>query len=309
MVQYLQLEKRSSGAVNTNDSVDFNVLVQSGGSAISYDMATRHITFHESGVYYLSWFVAQQTGLATDGSNFAIITSAQAGPPGITGSNHIKISQTNGFAIIKTDVPNVTAQLVNVSDASAQLSNTAHVKAGLAVFGLPSSLDSPVLGYMQAQVSAATVTLQDGAPIYFDYLIEHDPDMIVDKNNTQFILKNPGTYLVTWEIPVDATDTKDYADITINYNGTAHSTAHIPLPIGVLSGSAMIVNTAASGIVELFNTTGDIVRITGKANIVITQITKQGSPAPIAAQLEINGSIVPGLMDVGGAIQEFNLIS
>ena len=307
MIQFMQLEKRNSGAVNTNEAVRFNLVVQSGGSDITYNMTDGRITFRVPGVYYLNWFVAQQTGLSTNGSNFAIIASTPMSPY-ITGSNHVKISQTNGFAIIKTDVANVTARLINTADASAQLSDTTQVKAGLAVIGFMDSTEvTPALGYMQAQVTAATVTLADSQAIDFVQIIEHDPDMIVEKNNTEFILKDRGTYLVTWEIPVDATDTRDYADITILYNGTAHSTAHMPLPIGVLSGSAMIVNAQPDGVIELINTTGDTVRITGKANIVITQITKLPEPVPIEAQLDISGTVYPGLLDIEGAIKEFSL--
>ena len=276
MVQFLQIEKRTPDLVATNQSVAFDTILQYGGSSLTYDVATKDITIHTPGVYYINWFVAQQTGLATDGSNFAIIQSLD-NQPRFIGSNHVKISQTSGFAIIKTTVPNIKVRLANVSNAAAALSDTAQIKAGLAAFSISDNAAMPQLGYLQAQVSV-TALLDDLDPVTFDTIISQDPSKIVDQNAEEFTLANPGTYLVNWEIPVEATGQKDYVELTIELNGTAVSTSRLPLPIGVLAGSAMVVNSDVDGVLELINTTGDQVRITGNSNIVITQITELPVP-------------------------------
>ena len=303
MVRFLHLEKRNAGAVAVNGTVLFNVELQSGGG-ITYDTGTGVITFSTPGVYYLNWFVAQQTGLATDGSNFAVVVAPNTQ---YVGSNHVKISQTSGFAIIETTQANVNARLVNVANAPATLSDTTQVKAAIAVFGISSDSSDTRLGYLQAQVGAM-VLLGTDDPVDFDVEISRDPLDIVTQSGTEFVLANPGTYLVTWEIPIDATDTKDFANITLLLNGVTHSTAHVTLPIGVLSGSAMIVSQDTDGTLEFINTTDDPVRITEKANIVITQITRFAPPPPIAGQLDVEGIIEPGLLDIGGEMVNFSLV-
>ena len=276
MIQYLQLEKRNTGIVNTNQTVLFDTNLQSSGNNISYDYATGDITFHVAGVYHINWFVAQQTGLATDGSNFAIIQSLD-NMPRVIGSNHVKISQTSGFAIIKTGAADIKVRLANVSNAAATLSDTTQVKAGLAVYRIDSDTTTANLGYLQAQVTTAEL-LDDLDPVNFDNLISQDPGKIVDQDLTEFKLANPGTYLVNWEVPVQATNAKDYVELTLNLNAAPVSTARIPLPIGVLAGSAMVVNSDVDGMLTLTNTTGDHVKITGMSNIVITQITELPVP-------------------------------
>lgn len=283
MVQYLQLERTTVGHINTDAPVLFNVEVQKGGTHINYNNANGVITFTTVGVYYLNWFVAQQTGLATDGSNFAIRKSALD----VVGSNHIKISQTSGFAIVHVTAANQTVVLVNVADAPASLSDVALVKAGLAVFGVADDGGSPSpgepLGYLQAQVSNGPVTLHDDEMIDFNDIITRDPDDIVTQHNGnhRFILAEAGTYLVTWEIPVAATDVNAFARVSLLLDGNVHSVSFRPTALGVVSGSAMVVNTQADAELYLINSTGDEMEIDSLANVVITQISKLSMPTPV----------------------------
>jgi hypothetical protein len=279
MAQYLQLEKRTSGQVDTGDPVVFNVQLQSGGGGITYNDLTGVITFALPGVYYLNWYVAQQTGLATDGSNFDIVTSNAV--PDIVGSNHVKISQTSGFAIIETTTAGVTARLVNVADERATLSDTTMVKAALAVFGIPEgSGEPPALGYLQAQVTDEYLTIDPFDPVVFDAVISDDPYEIVTTDGTEFILANPGTYLVNWHIPLDATDTEGFAGFTLTLNTVPHSSMRIPVAIGVVYGSALVEVTEDDSILTLANSYDDIIRITEQATIVITQISDGAPPEP-----------------------------
>jgi len=275
MAQFLQLEKTDSCTINATENVlfDENPIAEGDGKII-YDGATGVITFLETGVYHFNWFVTQQNSQATNGSNFSIKTTAFD----IIGSNNIKISQTSSFAIVKVTAINETARLVNVSDAAAILSNAVLVKASLAVFKF-ADIESPVPeevkpGYFHAQVSNGPIILQDDEIIDFDNIISRDSKDIITKNlsDNGIVLAVPGIYMVSWEVPVESTNQTAFAEISLSLNGSVYSRSHMPLPVGVLSGNAIIVTNSEDEKIYLSNTSGDEVQITDKTNFVVTQL-------------------------------------
>ena len=134
MISCLQLERTTDGVVDTNDTLVFDNVLLINGTNISYDAISGEILFNAAGYYYVEWFVAPQFGLTTDGSNFAIVTSESG--PGLTGSSHVRVSPTFGFAIIEVTTPGKTAKLINTSDNSLTLSQVVNTKAALAVFAI-----------------------------------------------------------------------------------------------------------------------------------------------------------------------------
>jgi len=134
MVPYLQIERIANGVVQANDAVVFDNVLLVSGDQISYSTVTGELTFSEAGFYYIDWFVATQFGLTTDGSNFAIVTSGST--PALTGSSHVRVSPTIGFAILEVTAPGMTARLVNTSSDSLTLSQAVNAKAALAVFAV-----------------------------------------------------------------------------------------------------------------------------------------------------------------------------
>ena len=131
---YLQVERTIGGVINSNDAVVFNNVLADGGGSISYNSTTGELVFSEVGQYYAAWFVATRFGLTTDGSNFAIVSSD--GSPPLTGSSHVRVAPTVGFAIIKVTTPDKTIRLINTSDNSLTLSEAVYAKASLVVFSL-----------------------------------------------------------------------------------------------------------------------------------------------------------------------------
>jgi len=134
MASYLQLERTIGGVIGADAPVVFDNILSISGDAISYDPFTGEIAFSQPGYYYADWFVAPQFGLTTNGSNFAIITSE--GGPALTGSSHVRVSPTIGFAVIDVTQPGKTIRLINTSDNSLTLSSAVNVKAALAVFAI-----------------------------------------------------------------------------------------------------------------------------------------------------------------------------
>ena len=136
---FLELERKlpadDSVAINTNDTLVFDSIISSEGlgSQIDYDMDTGIITFIEPGYYYIDWLVAPQTGLTTDGCNWAVQTSISK--LSYIGSSNIKVTETIGFAIIQA-AAGETARLVNVSDGALFLSKTIQPKASLKVYNV-----------------------------------------------------------------------------------------------------------------------------------------------------------------------------
>lgn len=133
-ISFLELQRSTDGVVEPDDPVIFDTIVSSGGTDISYDTGTGEITFETADYYFIDWFVAPSFGLPTDGSNFAIITSAD--DPPLTGSSHVRVSPTVGFAILNVETPGMTARLVNMSDSALTLSPAVTAKAALAVFAV-----------------------------------------------------------------------------------------------------------------------------------------------------------------------------
>jgi hypothetical protein len=105
------------------------------GEQINYNLTTGVITFNEPGIYYVSWFVATQFGLTTDGSNFAIVASSSFSPV-LGGSSHIKVAPTVGFGIIVVLSAGESIRLINTSDGSITLSEDAQTKASLVAFAI-----------------------------------------------------------------------------------------------------------------------------------------------------------------------------
>jgi len=138
-VTYLQLERLLPVGevviVNANAPLVFDTIVSSNGlgTQIDYDTETGIITFNQEGYHYIDWFVAPQSGLTTDGSNWAIQTSISG--LNLIGSSHTKVAITTGFAIFNTQ-SGETAKLVNVSDGPIHLSQAVKSKAGLVVYGV-----------------------------------------------------------------------------------------------------------------------------------------------------------------------------
>ena len=138
MIQYLQLERTYDGSIASNGTVVFDAVLSGVEGLISYNTLTGKITFSADGLYYIGWFVATEFGQTTNGSNFAIVTSDGET---LTGSSHVRVSSTTGFAIVEVAVPGKTARLVNTSDNDLVLSQAVNAKAALVVYAFPEPID------------------------------------------------------------------------------------------------------------------------------------------------------------------------
>ena len=127
---HIQRESRVYGYVVPGDPMLFDNALVDGGT-IEYNSLNGAFTLRFCGDYFIQWFVATQMGLTTDGSNFAI---ALDGVTDIIGSDHVRISPTLGFTIVKVNGPPPTVQLVSVADGIIELSQMTLVKAGIVIF-------------------------------------------------------------------------------------------------------------------------------------------------------------------------------
>jgi len=288
-IQFLQIEFRNTAqlgdryAIMPTDPIPFDTaIVQSkdDNNVPHITFANGEITFSKPGIFFVNWFAAQQTGLATDGANFALDTQIAGTPIRVIGSGHSKFSASSGFAVLNITVAGTVLKLINNADRKATLSEHTQVKAGLAIFSVtPEPEDLIPLGYAHAQSEVMT-DYETNDVILFPNGIKFDPDDIITYDQGTFTLANTGTYLVTWDIPIEATDEHDEAYIELLHNGVTHSVSYAPLPIGLMSGSALVLNDVVDGTLQLkiiyddgSGTAEDIVRIGIKANIVVTQIS------------------------------------
>jgi len=303
-LEFLNTDSLSPTIIPTGSAIPFDhPLITT--DAIDYDDTTGRFTIKQAGSWVINWFVAQQTGLSPEGSNFGvaiynpILDDTDPEYPGlmepefIIGSGHVKISATSGFALINVDDEQlveggVVFELVNTSDHSAALSERTQVKAGIAVF--KSTDDSFRMAYGQWQASGwdkidNPYNLEDEEAIKFNVPIlqAYGIDAIDSGIGTRtgydiFELERPGVYQVSWEIPIEATDTVEAVEIILQLDGaTVYSRSYSPLPIGVVSGTAILSTTSRNKTISIINLQsgdGDIIQIGNYANIAIHQIAE-----------------------------------
>ena len=310
MIPYLQTEFLNSGVMTpaiipAGAAIFFDHPLNTS-TAIEYDIQTGKFKIKMAGAWLVNWFVAQQSGLSHEGSNFGvaiyhpITDETDQNYPGlqapniVVGSGHVKISPTSGFTIINVDDADVREggvvfELRNVSSHAAALSERTQVKAGLAIFGVSSDMFKMAYGQWQAlgwDKVLAPYDLQDGEAIKFNQPIltplgiiatdskASDPDARVGYDI--FTLETPGVYQVSWEIPIEATYSVDEVILSLELDQTTvYSRSYSPLPIGVISGTAIIVTTTANKALSLLNIQpgGNIIQIGNYANIAIHQIS------------------------------------
>jgi len=310
MIPYLQTEFLNSGITTSaiipaGDAILFDHPLNTS-TAIEYDDQTGRFTIKMAGAWLVNWFVAQQSGLSPEGSNFGVaiyhpITDDQdpdypglQAPSTVVGSGHVKISPTSGFTIINVadaDVKEggVVFELQNVSSHDAALSTRTQVKAGLAVFGVSADMFKMAYGQWQASgwdKDLAPYNLADEEAIKFNQPILTPLGIIATDSEDGggaragfdvFTLENPGVYQISWEIPIEATYSVDEVEIALQLDGTTvYSRSYSPLPIGAITGTAIVATTAANKSLSLLNLQpdgGDIIQIGNYSNIVIHQIS------------------------------------
>jgi len=316
---YIQLERTLfGGSVNQNEPVLFDRVVADSGD-MTYDNGI--ITFLKTGTYFANWFVAQQTGLSTNGGNFAIVRST--GDKIAAGSHH-KVAPTSGFGIFTVESIGETIELWNTANASAAYSETTDIAASISVFLIEGGVPGPTgatgadgpMGPTGADGAAGadgaigptgptgtdgatgadgitgptgptgpsdldgvhvqtinTILVQPNEAIIFDNILnvcKTTGKIDYDSADGTFTIGQAGIYYVSWQIPVDGTESASFVSFSLAINDAPHSASRLPIAIGMLSGSA-IINATGGEEIKLINTTNDIVSVTPNANFVIIQ--------------------------------------
>jgi len=140
MAYYLQLELNSDTnpfQIDIEGAVPFNSEVENNGNDTFDWTEEGQISILKKGSYFINWLVAQQTGLALDGGNFAIQTlSDDENTIHSQGSTHLKMNSVSGFAILNIADNPVKFQIINISEHPATLSEDTKIKASIAIFGV-----------------------------------------------------------------------------------------------------------------------------------------------------------------------------
>jgi len=294
--------------IDTGAPIPFDHQISAASTAIEYDSVTNQFTIKMAGAWLVNWFTAQQSGLSHEGSNFGCAVyhpyptlddqdpnygQLQA-PDIVVGSGHVKIAPTSGFTIInvtdedlKTPIGGVVFELQNVSSHPASLSHRTQVKAGLAVFGISADMFKMAYGQWQASGWDKVLNpynLNNEEAIKFNQPIltplgitATDSGLGLHTGFDIFTLENPGVYQISWEIPIEATDIVDEVEISLQLDGTTvYSRSYSPLPIGVISGTAIVATSDGDKALSLINNHsegGDIIQIGNYSNIAIHQIS------------------------------------
>jgi len=310
MIPYLQIELRDKltpgvpPIILAEEAVKFDKTLtastydtESGPlPSVLYDEDTGVFGIKRAGVYLVNWFVSQQTGLSHQGSNFAIVVDPEEVDPNvIVGSGHVKISPSSAFAIITVTEEEAASStgkqfaLKNISSHDAALSERNHVKAGLSVFGLSSDLFNMGYGHWQASgwdKSDNPYDLNHAEAIKFNNSLLTPVGIIATDSESgtgirtgfdTFTLKQPGVYQISWEIPIEASYQVDAVELALELNGTTvFSRSYGPLPIGVITGTAIVKSTIFNTSLKLVNyqpADGDVIQIGNYANLAIHRIS------------------------------------
>lgn len=124
----LQIERQLDGMVGSAQNVIFNSTVFTAGN-IMYNDATGIVTFMETGLYTVNWWIATQSS-ASQGAVFSLISSQGES---IRGASPIKTGEVTGFGIIEVLSAPVTVSLVNSGSADFYYSSIVPLKAALLI--------------------------------------------------------------------------------------------------------------------------------------------------------------------------------
>lgn len=147
-------------------------------------------------------------------------------------------------------------------------------------------LANPTIPFDKILADAATATPRDdaGAPFSNDGLIQLDGAYADATGNV--IVYESGRYELKWEIPIEATQHKEDAYVALQVSSnhleeepvwSTYSKSYIPLPRGVVNGSAIIDLTDVSAekgtALRLANDSHTKIRVSHFANLIIRRIT------------------------------------
>ena len=243
------------------------------------------ITISQPGSYLIHWSVAQSTGMATNGANFALqAVGYDPTDTHIIGSNHVKISNANGFALLEWyqklwDNQILSIELVNYSNDAAVLSSRTEVLASLMVFGINMKdfINFYELNQAHIPLAAAHLVCDDpsgigilvasGMPIPFNQFAAYHEFDYTDLNITYHTLllpvsTDPGysnRFLVNWNVTIKASDYAERValqlqfspNITGPWNSPVTMVGNTPLPIGHNAGSVIIQSDPSSKYMRL----------------------------------------------------------
>lgn len=197
-----------------------------------------------------------------------------AGPAGITGATGI--SPTISVAGTTTGSPGTQASVdVTFTPLGAELLFT--IPAGPTGPAGPAGPARALAG-MQAQLdNGMRALLEDRQAVLFNKLLNQSDMAIEYRGDTgEFILPAGQTYLITWWVTVDGTETLANVAFALTVGGGIYSTAFSPLVTCQLSGSALLTVGDAPQALALANVSGDRVRLAGtpvQANLVIATLS------------------------------------
>ena len=152
MTYYFQRERNIEDSVNSDSIVKFNIPItisetttQTSSEDFNYN-EDGSIEILRSGIYTISWFISQMTGLSTGGQAFALKKfnydeQVQDWEIMVGSSNHVKIASSFGFGTVDISeeeietYEKVKIALFNITDKDAKLTNCPNAKAGILIFG------------------------------------------------------------------------------------------------------------------------------------------------------------------------------
>jgi hypothetical protein len=135
---------------------------------------------------------------------------------------------------------------------------------------------SLVLGGLQLQLTGLpSGTIEDGAPIPFDTLINSQTPDIIYSGFGVFTINTNGNYFVSWWVTTDGAEAITYVNFELELNGSGVGQGSSPIVSGQLNGSSLVTVGTAPATLALVNATGTTISYGNnpvQANIVIVEL-------------------------------------
>lgn len=138
---------------------------------------------------------------------------------------------------------------------------------------------------IQAQlIDTATPLLNHLDKVIFDTILDKagcgckrdcDCNIYYQKETGDFILRKCGSYLVNWTVAVEGSSLVPQISFALQVRDEIFGAVTLPVSVGLVSGSSLIVLRYLNTKVSLVNNSEDIVRladVTPISNLVITKI-------------------------------------
>ena len=210
----LQVERSDAGSIEPMENVIFEEATLSVGN-ISYNSTSGAIMLFEAGQYIISWWVASQASLSTNGTVFGLFSSQG---DVIESASSVKTGEVSGIGVINVMNEPVTFWLRNTSTGTFYYAPAVPRKASLVV-----SLNADISAFGALYSEIGTLSLPANTPVTIPMSLPSNVSWNINYFTTNAItIEYPGAYQVNIYLSGNTLVTTNVV-LSLNVNGVPDS--------------------------------------------------------------------------------------